>query len=58
MGNIKLKKIEIRALIQAADQMKDDLEDYVHFMPKRERERFLLAYQTGMQKLRDEYNKK
>lgn len=50
---INLTKLEIEAIVSAAENMKDDMYDYFNFMPKKKLEKFVAAYETGLKKLKE-----
>jgi hypothetical protein len=52
MGKITLTKLEVNAIYDTAGQMKDDMSDYYSYMPKKERQKFIAAYNSAMEKLR------
>ena len=55
---VRFTKLEADALMSAASNMQDDLEDYYSFMGKKKLEKFIAAFHSGMQKLSDIKNKK
>lgn len=49
---INLTKLEIGAIVSAAENMRDNMYDYFNFMPKKKLEKFVAAYETGLEKLK------
>lgn len=50
---INLTKLEIEAIVSAAENMRDGMYDYFNFMPKKKLEKFVAAYETGLEKLKE-----
>ena len=49
---MRLTKLELEAIIDTAENMRDDLESYYSFIPEKDRKKFIKAYETGLDKMK------